>query len=135
MRSIFLLSAAAALVGCSTAVSPPGPSAEAEARFQRLVAGKVAGKPQSCLPHFRADNMVVIDDNRVAFDDGSRVYVNDFRGGTCSNLGSGFYTLVTRSGGSGMCAGDFANVVDISSGMTMGSCVLGDFVPYTGPRA
>ena len=134
MRSIFLLTAAA-LVGCSTAVPPPGPSAEAEAKFQRLVAGKVAGSPVTCLPHYRASNMVVIDDNRVAFEEGSRVYVNDFRGGTCANLGNGFYTLVTRSGGSGMCSGDFANVVDISSGMTMGSCVLGDFVPYVEPRA
>lgn len=133
MRSIFML-AAAALAGCTTA-PPPMPTAEAQARFQQLVAGKVAGNPMSCLPHFRTGNMVVIDDNRVAFEQGSRVYVNDFRGGTCSNLGSGFYTLVTRSSGTGMCSGDIASVVDISTGMTVGSCVLGDFVPFAGPRA
>ena len=41
----------------------------------------------TCLPHYRADNMVVIDDNTVVFrDTASRSYRNDFRGGGCDQL-------------------------------------------------
>lgn len=130
MRSICLLAAAAAVAGCSTAPDP-GRSAEAEAHLQRLIGDRVAGAPVSCISGSRANNMIVIDEGRIAFRDGARVYVNDFRGGTCSRLGSGFHALLTRRFGSGMCSGDIADVIDTASGMTVGSCVLGDFVPYS----
>lgn len=130
MRSITLLLTAAALAGCATA-PPPGRTAEAEAHLQKLLANRVPSQPMSCLPHYRADNMVVIDDNTVVFRDGRTVYRNDFQGGTCSRLGSGFYALLTKTyGGTGLCRGDIASVVDTSTGMHVGSCVLGDFVPY-----
>ena len=97
--------------------------------------GKTPGKPVGCLPSWRSNDMVVIDDNTVVFrDTARRVYRNDFRGGACSQLGNGFYTLVTKSTGSGLCSGDLAQVVDVKSGFTVGSCVIGDFVPYEGPR-
>ncbi len=131
MRGIPLLLMTAALGACTT--SPPAPrTAEAEAHLQQLLANRVASRPLPCLPHYRADNMVVIDDNTVVFRDGRTVYRNDFQGGTCSRLGSGFYALLTKtSGGTGLCRGDIASVVDTSTGMHVGSCVLGDFVPYT----
>ena len=134
MRSMSLLILTAALGACSTTPQQMGRSAEADAHLQKLIAGKVPGESRSCLPHYRANNMVVIDDNTVVFEDGRTVYRNDFQGTQCSRLGSGFYTLVTRTSGSGLCRGDIAQVVDMTSGMTVGSCVLGDFVPYTAPR-
>ena len=78
--------------------------------------------------------MIVIDDGTVVFKNGRTVYRNDFQGGTCSNLGRGDYALVTKTPGSGLCRGDIADVRDLSAGMSVGSCVLGDFVPYTTPR-
>lgn len=134
MRSMSLLLLAAALGACST-TPQPGRTADAEAHLHKLLDGRVASAPKTCLPHYRADNMVVIDDNTILFRDGRTVYRNDFQGGTCSRLGSGFYALLTRtSGGTGLCRGDIAEVVDTSSGMQVGSCVLGDFVPYTLPQ-
>lgn len=133
MRSMSLIALAAALGACSTAPAPVGPaSPEGEARLQSLLAGKVAGEPRTCLPHSRTDNMVIIDDNRVAFRDGSRVYVNQLRGG-CDRLGTGFYALVTRSGGGTLCSGEIAQVADLTTGITVGSCALGNFVPYSNP--
>ena len=38
--------------------------------------------------------------------------------------------LVTRSQGSQLCRGDIGTVTDMTSGMVVGSCALGDFVPY-----
>jgi hypothetical protein len=133
MRGISLLLVGAALGACSTAPQP-GRSAKAESHFRELVAGKVAGPAATCLPSYRARDMVVIDDQTLAFRDGSsRVWVTTLRN-SCSNLGSGHYALVTRSFGSGLCSGDIAEVADLSSGFTVGSCVVGEFVPYSKPR-
>jgi hypothetical protein len=136
MRSISLLLIGAAIVGCTTgAAEQPIRTAAKPQQYDQLLAGKVAGPPVSCLPTLRQDDMVVIDDRTVAFRQGSsRTYVNHMQGG-CSNLGGG-YALVTRSfGGGQLCRGDIAQVVDLSSRMTVGSCVFGEFIPYSRPRA
>ena len=130
MRAIPLLLAAATLTGCMTQPPPATRSAEAQAEFQKLTAGRIAGEPMTCLPHSRAGNMVPIDNSTVVFKDGSRVYVNHLIG-ECSLLKSGFYTLVTRSSGIGLCRGDIADVADVSTGSVLGSCAIGDWVPYT----
>ncbi len=132
MRGLMFILMASAVTACTTAPQQaPIRSVEAEQHLNKLLAGKSAGTPLSCLPSWRSNNMVVIDDNTVVFrDTGSRVYVNNFRDG-CSNLGSGWYSLVTRHTGSSLCSGEIAQVVDLGSGMTVGACSLGEFVPYT----
>ena len=132
MRAIPLLLTAAALAGCTTQPPNPNEAAEAQAKLAQLTAGKVAGAPRTCLPpSLRSRNMVIIDDSTIAFEDGrNRTYVNHLRG-ACDNLRPGFNTLVVRSGGSGTCSGDIADVADVRTGMTYGSCSLGEFVPYT----
>ena len=136
MRNLTIALIVSALAACTTAPQPMSQSAEAEAHLGKLLAGKTAGAPISCLQSFRSGNMIVVDDNTVVFRDSARrVYRNDFRGGSCNNLGSGRYTLLTKSSGSGLCSGDIAQVVDLGSGISFGSCVLGDFVPYTNPRS
>jgi hypothetical protein len=130
MRIIPLLLVTAAVAGCTTAPPAPTRTAQGQAEFQRLTAGKVAGSPITCLPSYNADDMVKIDDSTVAFKQGRRVYVNHLIG-ECNGLSSGFYTLVTKSSGSGLCRGDIARVADVRSGITVGSCAIGDFVPYS----
>ena len=137
MRGISLLLIGVGLVACTTtsAQQPPYRSAAKQVQFDRMLAGKVAGPPQNCLPHYRSNDMVVIDDSTIAFRDGSRrVYVNHMMGG-CSNLGGG-YALVTKQYGSpDLCRGDIGQVVDLTNHMTVGSCVFGDFIPYLRPGA
>ena len=137
MRSISLLVISGALVACTTTAAQQQPmrSVQSQQQYDRLLSGKVAGAPLSCLPGFRSQDMVVIDERTVAFRDGSsRVYVNHMQGG-CSNLG-GPYALVTRTfGGGQLCRGDIGQVVDLTNHFTVGSCVFGDFVPYVRPRA
>jgi hypothetical protein len=137
MRGIALLLIGAALVGCSTTVAqqqPPIRSVKAQQEYERLLAGKVAGPPVSCLPSYNQNDMVVVDDHTIAFRNGSsRVYVNHMLGG-CTNLG-GPYALVTRTFGSAqLCRGDIGQVVDVMNHFTVGSCVFGDFIPYSRPR-
>ena len=61
-----------------------------------MIAGKVAGQPEKCLPLQRSNDMVVIDDDTILFRDGRTTYVNHPLG-SCSMLGRGSYALVTRS--------------------------------------
>ena len=130
---ILAIAACAALAAC--AAQPPSPTeiAKSQAELQKLIGGKVAGKPITCLPHYRADDMVRIDDRTIAFRQGSTVFVNHLNG-ECSNLKSSFYALVTRGNGMGLCNGDIAQVRDLSNGITVGACALGDFIPYSLPR-
>jgi len=134
MRLIPLLAATAALGGCMYNNPQPVPrSPQAVAHLESLLAGRVAGPPVNCVQTYRADNMITIDDNTVVFKDGGTYYRNDFQGGGCPNLARGRAALVTRTVGTGLCRGDIAQVLDTSTGMTIGSCVLGDFVPFRKP--
>jgi hypothetical protein len=129
MRHSSLLLLGAAALGACAPVPPPAPNLEAQAELQQLLAGKVAGQPVSCLPPSRSDQMITIDDNTIAFRQGNTVYVNEIEGSGCSHLSTGFYTLLTRRSGN-LCSGQIAQVADLNAGTTVGSCVLGDFVPY-----
>src|SRR6476469_10544020 len=125
----------AATVGaCAYNEAPQPRSPQALQELDRYLAGKVAGRPQSCLPNYRANDMVVVDEHTVLFRDGAkRVWRTDIPGG-CSNLGRPGYALVTRQfGGEGLCQGEIVRIVDTSSGMIAGSCTFGAFVPFTGP--
>jgi hypothetical protein len=135
MRSVFLFVLVVTVSACAP-VPPPVRSPQAETHLQQLLSGRVPGPPVSCLPDYRSNDMVVIDDSTVLYRDGRTVYRNDFEGGSCNHLGSGFFALLTRRvGGIGLCRGDIAEVIDTSTGMTVGSCTIGDFVPYTKPRS
>jgi hypothetical protein len=134
MRGISLLVLGATLASCAAAPPQPMRTLRAQSQYDQLLAGKVPGKPVSCLPSYKSNDMVTIDDSTIAFKQGSStVYVNHMLGG-CSNLSGGSYALLTRQfGGSGLCRGDIAQVVDTLNHITVGSCVFGDFVPYSRP--
>ena len=136
MRMISMLLASGLLASCTTAPQPTARAADKQAELQQLLAGKVAQKPISCLPHYQSGDMRVIDEDTVAFRDGTRrTFVAHLNGG-CSNLGSGGSALVTHQFGSAdLCRGDIARVVDTLNGFTVGSCSFGDFVPYVKPAA
>jgi hypothetical protein len=139
MRGIPALLLGAMLVSCTTAPPEPSRSAKMEQRYQQLIAGKVAQAPLSCIPHYDASDMTVIDDDTVVFGHGTLtgpVYVAHMRG-PCSGLsGPGPNALVTRQvGGSQLCSGEIATVVDTMAHMTVGSCTFGEFTPYVRPGA
>jgi hypothetical protein len=133
MRSVSLLLAAAALTSCSTAMAPsPQVSARSQAQLQQMLAGRVSGPPVSCLPPGRSGDMTSIAGGTVVFRSGSTYYVNDMRG-SCHNLNSQ-YALVTRQyGGSSLCSGEIAQLLDPGARITVGSCTFGDFIPFRRP--
>jgi hypothetical protein len=134
MRGLSLLLIGAALAVPSAAAQQQQPlrSPKAQEKFDKLIAGMVAKPPVPCMSTFNAYQTTVVDEATVAFRFGSnRLYVAHLPGG-CSNLATPPYTMVTRQVGSAqICRGDIANIVDPHNGFTVGSCIFGDFTPYT----
>ena len=128
------LSAAAMLASCSTTPVQEVRSPRAQKELADALAGRVPGKPVSCVPNYRASNMQIIDDWTILFKDGRTVYVQNPRGG-CPGIASHRNVLVTRLFASNqLCSGDISGLVAPSSGIGGGACVFSDFVPYTKPR-
>ena len=133
MRSIPLLCLAAVLGSCAaTATQPLARSPSGQRAYDSLFASRVAGPEQSCLPSWNANDMSIIDGHTVAFRVGTRTsYMVTLTDG-CGLLGSGNYALLTKPvGGSGLCRGDIAQVVDTMNRQTVGSCTVASIVPYT----
>ena len=95
----------------------PAARAEAEAHLNKLLAGKVAGQAARCLPHYRADDMVVIDDNTVVFKRRPDRLSQRLPGRRLLATSAAAFTRWSpRSvGGTGLCRGDIAEVLDTSS--------------------
>jgi hypothetical protein len=130
--SLLLVGAILAVPSAAAEQQQPARSPKAQQKFDRLVAGMVPKAPVHCMSTFNAYQTTVIDEETIAFRfGGNRLYVAHMPGG-CSNLVIPPYSLVTRQVGSAqLCRGDIATVVDPHNGFTVGSCVFGDFTPYT----
>lgn len=140
MRSVIPFIAIAAVAGCTAAPPPPPPLAalttQQQAELNRLIGDKVAGTPQSCLPSYRAEDMRAINDRTIVFRDSpGRAWVMHPQDECNLISGPGPYALVTRTPTTQLCRGEIAQVVDTVSGATVGSCVIGDFIPYVRPGA
>lgn len=123
------------LGSCTTAPPPMTRSAQGQQDFERLTAGKVAGPPMQCLQSREMNDMTVIDESTVAYKRGTSIVYISHMQQPCSGLGSGSAVMVTKSFGAAQtCRGDIARMVDPTSRMELGSCVFGEFTPYTVPR-
>jgi hypothetical protein len=115
---------------------PPAPNYEAQQHLAQWLNGLVpSGPPRDCLASYKQQEMTVIDSSTIAFREGTgHVWVQKTQS-PCTPLGGpGPYALVTRSSQSQLCRGDIAEVVDTASGTNVGSCVIGEFLPYSRPR-
>ena len=137
MRGISLLVASSVLTSCAMEAPLPSRTAGAQQQFQQLLEGKVAGAPVSCLPRYSGSQMIIIDPHTIVFREGSRrLYVGRMESDCDGLSANGPYALVTHEFASNSpCRGDIAQVVDPVNRTTVGSCVWGDFVPYTSAGA
>lgn len=125
-----------------TACAAGQQSAEAEALTPRQLAlldrelgGKVAGEPVSCIPGRTADQTIRVSDDILLYRvSGRLVYKNDLRS-SCPGLARDNDIIVSRTTGTGPCRGDIITLVDRTSGISGGSCSLGEFTPYRTPSA
>ncbi|WP_417592616.1 hypothetical protein [Parasphingorhabdus sp.] len=102
-----------------------------QAMLDKRLEGRTAGEPKSCISSNDQRNMTVISDDLLLFSssrNAKTIYVNKPYGG-CRNADRNI--LVYRRSTAALCRGDIIQLVDNASGMTVGSCAFGEFVPYT----
>lgn len=78
MRLIAALLVAGALSGAS--VPDPQRSPEAQAKLDKMLEGRVADRPVTCLPVVHVLHPIAVDDQTLVFRDGPRIWVNNLRG-------------------------------------------------------
>lgn len=120
--------------GCSVnlQVDKRGDQSGLQSRLASLTAGKVAGPALTCLRREETRDLQVIDDTTIAFRNGRTLYINKLAS-ACAGL-DGSYALLTRSLDGELCRGDIADFADLTTRTIVGSCSLGEFIPYGPPR-
>jgi hypothetical protein len=126
MRALAIALAATALVAGGTAVSAK-PKLTPEQRLEKLLDGRVAGKPTTCISQADSRDLEIIDGVALVYRSGSTLYVNKPK--NPEDLDSDDI-LVIRTSGSQLCRLDMVHTVDRMSHLTTGFVNLGEFVPY-----
>ena len=126
MRSVVLAIAGLAALTAGDAVQARA-KLTPEQQLAKLLEGREAGKPTTCLPHWQANDMRVIDGLAIVYGTGNTIWVN--RPDNARDLDSDDI-LVTQSFDGRLCKVDIVHTVDRTGQFATGFISLGDFVPY-----
>lgn len=130
------LAAAALIVTPGLAQARPdakAPDKEGEAKLAKMLEGRVAGEPVSCIPVSQTTNTTVIKNTAIVYRVGSTLYVN--RPNNADQL-DGDDILVTKLYGSQLCSVDTIELRDRNTSfMWNGFVSLNKFVPYRKGKA
>lgn len=131
MRKLaMVLAAGAALMGGTALQAGTGMSGEE--KLAKILEGRVAGEPVSCIYMPRVRDTRIIDKTAIIYDAGSTIYVNrPTSGGRSLDRDD---VLVTRLTGPQLCRVDSVQLRERSQLFYNGFVALGDFVPYTKVR-
>jgi hypothetical protein len=99
-----------------------------EQQLAKLLDGRVAGEPVSCIPLHRASSSRIIDGTAIVYDAGRTIYVN--RPTNPDSLDDDDI-MVTRLHTSQLCRLDTVRLHDRTGHWFSGFVGLQDFVPYT----
>ena len=128
MRTL-VLAAAAALA--TLVVAAPATARErltGDQELAKLLEGRVAGEPKSCISTIANRDSRVIDGTAVVYGRGKTIWVN-----VPSNARDldDDDALVIKMWGPRVCRHDIVTTLDTASGFYTGNVFLQDFVPYT----
>ena len=129
MRHMFML-AALALAGCTgNAELQASRAAKGQRDLAEALNGRVAGKPENCLPSPSSVNgPQIIDARNILYRDGRRVWRNELEA-DCPSLDR-YDILVVELHGSQICKNDLFRPVDPGSRIPGAYCRFGQFTPY-----
>lgn len=114
---------AAAVTASAASAAPIAP----EARLDRLLEGRVAGKPVQCINQLDIRSAQIIDRTAIVYRAGNKLYVNRPSGANQLRRDD---ILVTNTIGSQLCRVDIVRTVDRTALFPTGFVNLGEFVPY-----
>jgi len=100
-----------------------------EARLAKLLEGRTAGAPVTCISAMNSNSLQVIDETAVVYDGGKTIYVA--RPTDPRQLGRNDVLVIQRTSGSQLCSNDILYTVDQGTGFRTGVVFLKEFVPYT----
>lgn len=127
-----LMIAATLAVGASLFAAPAafaGPKLTGEERLAKILDGREAGKPVSCITMSQTQNATVIDKTAIVYRVGRTIYVN--RPNNADQLDSDDI-MVTKTFSSQLCNLDTVQLYSRGGpSMWTGFVGLSDFVPYT----
>lgn len=101
-----------------------------QAAYEKALDGRTAGKPKQCISRAEQRNMTVISDDILIFGssrNGKTLYVNKPHLG-CNGAKHNVLTFIRPD--TPLCSGQVVRVDDAISNTPVGSCALGEFIPY-----
>lgn len=112
-----------------TTADTSAPPTKGEAKLAKLLEGRVAGEPRSCINALPTQRSRTIDGAAYVYGSGHTIWVQRTRDPERIDDRD---TLVTvRFGGSQLCRNDQMTTVDRVTGIFSGVVFFEDFVPYT----
>ncbi len=134
------INAIAALAAASILASPaiaqqdtPDEPTKGEVKLAKLLKGRIAGEPRSCVRTLPSENIQVIDGTALVVGRGNTIYVNIPR--DPESLDDSDVLIIRKHSGSSLCRLDWIETRDRFGGFYTGNVMLTDFVPYTRPKA
>jgi hypothetical protein len=132
--TLFALLAAGAALALTAGAATAGPvsasyRAKGEARLARLLDGRTAGEPVSCITTLRSNKLEVIDGVALVYDAGRTIWVA--RPTDPSMLGPHDAVVMERFSPSRLCTDEQIHTIDRYDHYRTGVVFLQDFVPYT----
>lgn len=97
-------------------------------RLAKLLEGREASEPVSCIRFRTNDRLKVIDDTALVYGRGKTIYVNYTRNPSRIDDRD---TMVSRRFGSQVCKTDIITKIDNMTGIYAGNVFLAEFIPYT----
>ena len=122
-----IASASLALTGCMAYQASTTRAQRGEAELARMLEGRVAGSPRSCISAMVDNKLKIIDQTALVYDAGNTIWVA--RPSDPSSLDTRDILIIERISGQ-LCKQDIVRTVDQTSGLMTGVVFLGDFVPY-----
>lgn len=127
MKKTALVLAAVVTALAAPAALQAKPKLTPQQQLDKLLEGRVAGKPISCISLSESHDMQVIDKTAIVYGSGSVIYVN--KTSNPASLDSDD-VLVSKITGPGPCRLDTIQLHDRSTHSWHGFVGLEDFVPY-----
>jgi hypothetical protein len=128
---LIVASVVLALTGAvSHSADKPTRNEKNEAKLEKMLEGRTAGEPVSCIPLMQSNRLEVIEGVAVVYNSGDTIYVS--RPADPSTLNRDDIMVINRFG-SQFCDTDIIRTVDRNGGYMTGVVFLKKFVPYKKP--
>lgn len=127
MKTATLMSAIVAGAMLAAPAVAEEANTEGQEKLAKMLDGRVAGEPQSCVRTLPSTHIRIIDGTALVIERGSTIYVNIPQHPESLDEGD---AMKIRKTGNQLCRTDIVTTFDRTGGFYTGNIFLGDFVPY-----